>query len=200
MTVRDMMTAALQDERTVARFYQQILGRFGDARPFNRLQPAELRHASAIEFLFQKREWPMPDMPVEAAPDMPDKYADAVNLAYRQEVENVAMYDAFLDQDLPADVREVFLNLRAASAQRHMRALARHGGAMPATLAAQPANAPVASAEPCRSQRCDRGTGRQARQGRGQGQRLGAAGRGLGNGRGAGRGPGHGCGGCSKTR
>jgi len=49
------------------------------------------------------------------------QFAAALEAGRQAEIDNIAMYDRFLLRELPADVRQVFVQLKAAS-QNHLRA------------------------------------------------------------------------------
>jgi rubrerythrin len=62
-----------------------------------------------------------------AKPAAPKDWASAIEAGRQAEIDNIAMYDRFLAQTLPADVRQVFEQLKAAS-QNHLRAFTSNGG------------------------------------------------------------------------
>ena len=51
-----------------------------------------------------------------------DSVGEACAAAAQAERDNVSLYDAFLQMDLPTDVRNVFTNNRAASLENHLPA------------------------------------------------------------------------------
>jgi len=120
LTLADMLTYALQDERMNRAEYEAILDRFGSARPFSNIIRAEESHIAYLLDLFADHGLTVPadDTAGMAAPRT---FAEAIEAGRQAEVDNVAMYDRFLARELPADVREVFAQLKAAS-QNHLRA------------------------------------------------------------------------------
>jgi hypothetical protein len=120
LTLVDMLTYALQDERIARAEYEVIMDRFGSARPFSNIIRAEESHIRYLLDLFADHGLAVPadDTAGIAAPQT---FAAAIEAGRQAEVDNIAMYDRFLARDLPADVREVFEQLKAAS-QNHLRA------------------------------------------------------------------------------
>jgi hypothetical protein len=118
-----MLTATLQDEYHAQTVYQGVLNDFGSIRPFVNIVSAEARHAQAISQLFATRRLDVPPSAwtVASVPHFTTVPA-ACAAAATAEVENIALYDRYLALDLPADVRTVFTNNRAASATAHLPA------------------------------------------------------------------------------
>jgi hypothetical protein len=115
-----MLLYALQDERMARAEYEVIIDRFGSSRPFANIIRAEETHIEWLRELFAAHGM---TRPVEAAvrPAAPKDWAAALEAGRQAEIDNIAMYDKFLAQDLPSDVRQVFVQLKAAS-QNHLRA------------------------------------------------------------------------------
>ncbi len=120
LTLADMLTYALQDERIARAEYGVILERFGSVRPFANIIRAEESHIGYLLDLFADHKLAVPADDT-AKPAAPQTFATAVEAGRQAEVDNIAMYDRFLARDLPVDVREVFEQLKAAS-QNHLRA------------------------------------------------------------------------------
>ncbi len=120
LTLADMLTYALQDERIARAEYQVILDRFGSSRPFSNIIRAEESHIRYLVDLFADHDLALPADDT-AKPAAPKDWAAAIEAGRQAEIDNIAMYDRFLARDLPADVRQVFEQLKAAS-QNHLRA------------------------------------------------------------------------------
>lgn len=121
LTVADMLTYALQDEYLARAEYELILSDFGSVRPFTNIIRAEETHIDALLPLFEAYG-------ITAPADEGSSHAAAVSsltAAYQAgvnaEVNNIAMYETFLAEDLPDDVRTVFESLMHAS-ENHLRA------------------------------------------------------------------------------
>jgi hypothetical protein len=120
LTLADMLTYALQDERIARTEYQVILDTFGSSRPFSNIIKAEESHIGYLLDLFADSKLAVP-ADNTAKPAAPKDWASAIEAGRQAEIDNIAMYDRFLAQNLPADVRQVFEQLKAAS-QNHLRA------------------------------------------------------------------------------
>jgi hypothetical protein len=120
LTLTDMLSYALQDERIARAEYEVILGAFGNARPFSNIIRAEETHIRYLTDLFAAYQMTVPADAV-AKPAAPKDWASAIEAGRQAEIDNIAMYEKFLSQNLPADVRQVFEQLKAAS-QNHLRA------------------------------------------------------------------------------
>jgi hypothetical protein len=114
-----MLTYALQDERIARTEYQVILDTFGSSRPFSNIIKAEESHIRYLVDLFADHKLALP-ADTTAKPAAPKDWAAAIEAGRQAEIDNIAMYDTFLAQNLPADVRQVFEQLKVAS-QNHLR-------------------------------------------------------------------------------
>jgi hypothetical protein len=120
------MTAAIQDEYHAEEVYLKVLGDFGDVLPFFNIVVAEVRHSTSIGALFETRGWDVPasDWSGDNVPGF-TTLAQACEAGAQAELANIALYDELLERDLPADVRQVFENVRAASLNTHLPAFER---------------------------------------------------------------------------
>ena len=118
-----MLTATLQDEYHAQTVYQGVLNDFGSVRPFVNIVSAEARHAQSISQLLAARGLAVPPSAwtLGSVPHF-TTVPDACAAAATAEIDNIALYDRYLALDLPADVRTVFTNNRAASATAHLPA------------------------------------------------------------------------------
>jgi hypothetical protein len=121
-----MLTYAFQDERIALAEYRAIIGAFGSVRPFSNIVRAEASHIEYLEDLFAAHKIAVPadDTPAQKAPR---DLSAALEAGRQAEIDNIAMYDRFLARQLPADVRQVFEQLKAAS-QNHLRAFTANRG------------------------------------------------------------------------
>jgi hypothetical protein len=122
----DALAAAIQDEYHAEAVYQRVLLDFGTVNPFANIIRAEQMHAASLAGLFRSRsldvpasEWNVDNVPRFAS------VREACAAAAQAEIDNVAVYDRYLGQDLPADVYQVFTNNRAASLNNHLPAFNR---------------------------------------------------------------------------
>ena len=121
-----MLTYAIQDERLARAEYQAIIAAFGSVRPFSNIIRAEVSHIGYLEDLFVAHKIAIP-ADGTPAPQAPRDLAAALEAGRQAEIDNIAMYDRFLARELPADVRQIFEQLKAAS-QNHLRAFTTNSG------------------------------------------------------------------------
>ncbi|MEZ4416556.1 MAG: DUF2202 domain-containing protein [Gemmatimonadota bacterium] len=121
--VMAVLEEAIQDEYRAENIYLRVLADHGDVIPFRNIVYAEERHSQALGWLFVSRglavplsDWDLGNVPTFGT------VAEACAAGVIAEQENIAMYDDFLAETLPADVRTVFTNNRAASLDRHLPA------------------------------------------------------------------------------
>lgn len=121
LTLADMLTYAMQDESVARAEYEAILAAYGSVRPFTNIIRAEESHIAALQPLFEAYGIAVPADEsaslVAAVPSLTEAYQTGVSA----EVNNIAMYETFLDQNLPDNVRTVFESLMRAS-ENHLRA------------------------------------------------------------------------------
>ena len=127
--VRVALEQAIVDEYRAETIYEGVINDFGAWAPFANVLTAEQRHSTSIAGLFTSRgmsvpanAWTMATVP--HFPTIPAACAAGVVA----EQENIAIYDRSFGLDLPADVRQVFENNRAASLFNHLPAFQRCAG------------------------------------------------------------------------
>ncbi|MFD2639503.1 ferritin-like domain-containing protein [Piscibacillus salipiscarius] len=127
LDLNKMLTYALEDEYLAQSRYQVVLQEFGAVRPFTQIQQAEVRHINALLPLFNRYQIPIPEDDSLQYITVPISLEEAFNEGVEGEIDNISMYNRFLNLDLPNDVRRVFTQLRNASLN-HLEAFRR--GAM----------------------------------------------------------------------
>lgn len=117
---------ALADERKAIAWYEAVLAKYPDRRPFANIFEAERRHAAAILNLFERAgvRDTKPTTQPSVAP-VPDTFAEACRLAAEAEVENAEMYDRLLKKITSPEAERVMKNLQRASVERHLPAFRR---------------------------------------------------------------------------
>ena len=121
-TVEEMLTYAIQDEYLARAEYKVIMDAYGEQRPFINIMKAEGVHVQRLLPLFTAYGVTVPEDTALEHTVKPDSLAAAYEAGVTAEVNNIAMYEAFLKQeDLPDDVRAVFEALTRASGN-HLRA------------------------------------------------------------------------------
>jgi hypothetical protein len=121
LTLADMLTYAIQDEYLARARYQLVVEKFGAQRPFTNIIEAEYTHISALTPLFEKYNVPIPVDNARDYSKAPASLRESFEAGVKGEIENIAMYNRFLGQNVPEDVRNVFTRLRNAS-QNHLKA------------------------------------------------------------------------------
>lgn len=121
LTLKEMFTYAIQDEQLAHGEYAYVLETLGDQAPFNNIISAEAQHITEMTVLFEKYDM---TVPTDESADYLKQAADtkeALETCATGEVDNIAMYNKFLEQDIPDDVRATFTALRNAS-EGHLQA------------------------------------------------------------------------------
>mgnify|MGYP003581731884 FL=1 len=121
LTMEEMFTYAIQDEYLAHGEYTYVLETFGDQAPFNNIISSEAQHITEMTVLFEKYNLAIP---ADESADHIQRAADvreALDNCAAGEVDNIAMYNKFLEQDIPDDVRATFTALRNAS-EGHLQA------------------------------------------------------------------------------
>lgn len=121
LTLSDMLTFAIQDEYLARAEYEKIIQEYGPVRPFINIVKAEEMHIGYLIPLFEKYGYNVPEDSANDHVVIPQDIKTALEIGVNAEIENIAMYESFLEKDLPEDVRVVFEKLQAAS-ENHLRA------------------------------------------------------------------------------
>lgn len=117
------MAEAIQDEYRAHFTYTAVVNDLEPDFPFGPIAGAEESHYTAIANLYTKRGLAVPASTWSL--DNVPRYATltaACAAGVQGEIDNIAMYDRMLALALPADVAQVFTNLRAASLEKHLPA------------------------------------------------------------------------------
>lgn len=123
-TLAQMLTYAIQDEYLAYAEYDKIIDAYGAQRPFINIIKAEETHISALEPLFTEYGVTLPENTAADYAAVPATLAEAYQAGVDAEISNIAMYETFLKQDLPDDVKAVFTALKNAS-ESHLAAFER---------------------------------------------------------------------------
>lgn len=124
-TLEQMLTYAIEDEYLAKARYTADVEKFGSLRPFVRIAEAEMRHIDLLKPLFAKYNVTVPQDKAAQYVAVPDSLLDAMKQAVTGEKNNMRMYELFLKQDLPDDVRITFSLLKTA-AENHLHAFQRN--------------------------------------------------------------------------
>jgi hypothetical protein len=123
-TLPEMITCAIQDEYVALAEYNAIIGAFGTQRPFSNIVRAEAIHINELLPLFATYQITVPSNEAASQIAAPASIADSYAAGVVAEQKNIVMYQSFLKENLPADVKAVFTSLLAAS-EKHLQAFER---------------------------------------------------------------------------
>lgn len=128
LDVVDAMERALDDEYKALETYNQVIATFGSVTPFTNIRRAEERHIAALQSLFEKYGYDVPENPYQDDTLISvSSVVEACEVGVQAEVDNAALYENEL---LPVvtdyeDVTRVFTNLMNASQENHLPAFQR---------------------------------------------------------------------------
>ncbi|MCK5731654.1 MAG: DUF2202 domain-containing protein [Tenericutes bacterium] len=115
LTIEDMLLYAIQDEYSAQAEYIYILENFEVTTPFSNIVLAEGRHIEMILPIYETYGFVVPEnTAVDHLIEIESVY-EAFETGVFAEIINIAMYNAFLEYDLPDDIEDVFVLLRDAS-------------------------------------------------------------------------------------
>lgn len=114
-TLEEMLQYALEDERMAQAEYKAIMEAFDVTRPFSNIEKAEVKHESAVIALYEARNLEVPTFDPQAYVVLPETLTETFAIGIQAEINNIEMYEKFLEQDLDDDVRLVFEALRDGS-------------------------------------------------------------------------------------
>lgn len=114
-TLEEMLQYALEDERMAQAEYAEIMDVFDVTRPFSNIEKAEVNHEEAIIELYEARDLEVPEFDPKDYVIIPETLVEIYEIGVQAEINNIAMYEKFLEQDLDDDVRLVFEALRDGS-------------------------------------------------------------------------------------
>jgi hypothetical protein len=120
-SIEEMLNYAIQDEYLARAEYYEVLERFGSVRPFSHIVKSEETHVGMLVPLFEKYGFVVPEDTYASHVVVPENLERALEIGVQAEIENIAMYESFLERELPVDVRTAFERLKAAS-ENHLRA------------------------------------------------------------------------------
>lgn len=117
------MNAAIQVEYRTKMTYEKVIEDLGAVLPFSQIVSSEAQHVAVVANLFTRRGMAVPQASTDA--DTIPAFATvqaACTYAVEAERAVIALYNGYLAQTLPADVRQVFTNMRDVSLSNHLPA------------------------------------------------------------------------------
>ena len=118
--VEEMLLYAIQDEYLARAEYYEVIDRFGEIRPFTNIVKSEETHVGMLIPLFESHGLDVPQDTYASHAVIPDDLKTAFEIGVQAEIDNIAMYESFLQRELPEDIRTAFERLKAAS-ENHLR-------------------------------------------------------------------------------
>ena len=112
--LKSMLDILYQDEYNTKSTYEEIIDEFGPNILYNNLIQAEAQHMNALERIYTRYDIQIPNMDART-PNLPDNLLDTYTLGKEAEEANIALYDKYLDEDLPEEIRFTFERLMNAS-------------------------------------------------------------------------------------
>lgn len=114
-TLEEMLVYAIQDEYAAKAEYDAVIEAMGAVKPFANIVKAEESHISQLILLFEVNGLAVQQEDTEGRIAVPATFEEAKAIGIQAEIDNIAMYELFLKEELPADVKVVFQNLKTAS-------------------------------------------------------------------------------------
>ncbi len=115
-TIGEMLEYAIQDEFAARHEYEVIIDEFGEISPFVSIMAAEESHIESLMTVYNNNAYVIPQDESDARVVHPASIIEALETGIQAEVNNVALYAAFLEtEDLPDDIRTVFELLKSGS-------------------------------------------------------------------------------------
>lgn len=112
LTLEDILRYSLESQYLKRSIDNGIFNSFGKVKPYQEMERYSGTGISELEILFLKRGYKIPE-------DKSSKYFKAatdfktnLEYSYNNEIKNIIMYEMFLKQDLPDDVRVVLEALK----------------------------------------------------------------------------------------
>lgn len=127
LTLEKMLIYAIQDEYLAHAEYDFILNTYGEQKPFSNIIGAEEKHIESLTLLFSSYKIALPQDTAKEYISHPKSVVESLKAGVQAEIDNIAMYEYFLKQQLPDDVRMVFIQLRDGS-KGHLNAFERSLG------------------------------------------------------------------------
>lgn len=114
-TLEEMLVYAIQDEYTARSEYEYLIETFDIEKPFTNIMASEENHIAMLVPLFTIYDIALTEDTSSEHLIPIASLEDAFAIGVEAEILNIAMYNAFLTQDLPDDIEETFIKLRDAS-------------------------------------------------------------------------------------
>jgi len=115
LSIADMLVYAVQDEYLARGEYAAIIEKFGSQNPYKNIILAEETHIAYLEEIYTVYDMTFPDDNSDEHIVVPQDLLEAAQTGVQAEIDNIAMYELFLSNQLPEDIYQVFSALKNAS-------------------------------------------------------------------------------------
>jgi hypothetical protein len=119
------MIDSINDEYRARAFYNAVIEKFGEVRPFSNIVHSEGNHVNLWVNLFERYGVAIPPDEFAGQMSAPDSLQAACAMGVEAEIDNVQMYDRFLEFVTQPDLQAAFRRLRQVSEERHLKAFER---------------------------------------------------------------------------
>ena len=116
-----MLTYATQDEYLAHSEYVQIISMFGQIKPYTNIVLSEETHLSYLHEVYLSYDLEFPTDDSESHVYIPNTLLESAQAGVEAEINNIDMYEKFLEYDLPDNIYNVFYILKEAS-KSHLKA------------------------------------------------------------------------------
>lgn len=123
-TLEEMLTYAIQDEYMAQAEYGAIMDKFGVQKPFSNIITAEGKHIDMLLPILKAHNVTVPKNDAADRVKVPENLEKSYAAGVEAEKKNIAMYESFLKEDLPDDVKGVMEKLLEGS-KKHLAAFER---------------------------------------------------------------------------
>ncbi|QSX08519.1 DUF2202 domain-containing protein [Alkalibacter rhizosphaerae] len=115
LTLIDMLTYAVQDEYLAHGEYVAIMDKFGNQNPYANIKRSEEMHLSFLQEVYDSYGLAFPEDTSSDHSIIPEDLLQAAQTGVQAEIDNIAMYERFLEYELPENIEQVFIALKNGS-------------------------------------------------------------------------------------
>lgn len=115
LSIADMLNYAIEDEFLAHREYSTIIEKLNTDRPYSNIKQSEEMHIEYLKQIYDNYGLEFPEDKSKDHIKIPKTLLEAGETGVKAEIDNIAMYDLFLKNKLPEDIKEVFTILRDGS-------------------------------------------------------------------------------------
>ena len=123
-TLKEILTYAIQDEYMAQAEYNAIMDKYGSQKPFSNIIRSEATHIDLLLPLLKAYDVAVPENDAANRVVVPESLEKSYAAGVTAEENNIAMYEGFLKEDVPDDVKVVIERLLANS-KNHLAAFER---------------------------------------------------------------------------